>query len=100
MIIVSGKVVVKDAAAIEELRPVLQAQITSSRAEEGCIDYSYGIDLTEPNVIHILEYWKSWEALETHFKMPYMATLSKALQSAGILSRNITAVEATNIKEL
>ena len=100
MIIVSGHVVLEDAAAVEKLRPAMEAQLTASRAEDGCIDYTYAVDVLDPKIIRVLEYWESWDALKVHFTQPHMAPWRDALKEAGIVSRNLQAAETALVREV
>ena len=93
MIIVSGKVRTRP-GTIETVRVEMEAVITATRGEEGCIDYSYGVDVLDADVIIVLEYWQSWAALETHFKAPHMGPWHEALGRAGIVSRDLRFFEA------
>ena len=93
MIIVSGRVNVAP-GALDKVRSEMEENIRATRAEEGCIEYSYGVDVLDPNSILILEYWESWEALARHGKQPHMATWGKALSAAGIVSRELRFFEA------
>ena len=100
MIIVSGKVEIEDAGAIERLKPAMEAQIAATKEEEGCIEYSYAVDVLSPTTIRVLEYWQSWEALEAHFQMPHMEAWRAALMDAGIVSRELQAAETALVREV
>lgn len=93
MIIVSGRVNVEP-GAVDKVRDEMEANILATRAEDGCIEYSYGVDVLDPNSILILEYWDNWEALAKHGQQPHMATWGKALKAAGIVSRELRFIEA------
>ena len=54
MIIVSGKVKGKP-GALNSVRDAMGAVIGATRQEDGCIDYSYGIDVLDPDSIIVLE---------------------------------------------
>ncbi|MEL7519506.1 MAG: antibiotic biosynthesis monooxygenase, partial [Pseudomonadota bacterium] len=41
--------------AIDAGREALEAMITASRAEEGCIDYTYSIDILDPSIMRRLK---------------------------------------------
>jgi len=99
MIIVSGKVKVEP-GAIDKARDVMEATIKATRAENGCIDYSYGVDVLDPDEIIVLEYWEDWAALEKHFTQPHMAAWVKALGEAGVISRDIKFIEAGEERKL
>jgi len=99
MIIVSGKVVVAEGVA-EKLRGEMETVIAATRAEAGCIDYRYGTDVLEPNVILVLEYWENWDALKAHGQAPHMKSWGAAMTAAGIVSRDLSAVEVDAAKML
>ena len=65
--------------ALEAGREALDTMITASRAEEGCIDYAYSIDILDPTIMRITEKWASMQDLEAHFAMPHMADFQAAM---------------------
>lgn len=99
MIIVSGTARVKP-GALEAARAAMMKVIEATRREEGCLYYSYGLDVTAPDTIIILEYWKDWPALERHFTEPHLADWVKTLGEVGVLSRDIRACEAGKTRQL
>ena len=36
---------------LERFKPHMQAMLTASRAEDGCIEYSYAVDVAEPGLV-------------------------------------------------
>jgi len=99
MIIVSGKAKVKS-GALSSVRDAMETVIKATRQEDGCIDYSYGVDVLDPDTIVVLEYWESWDALKKHFTQPHMAVWIKTLGEAGVISRDIKFIEAGEEKDL
>ena len=65
--------------ALDAGRAALEAMVTASREEEGCIDYAYAMDLVDPAIMRITEKWVDDAALVTHFQTPHMAAFQKAL---------------------
>ncbi len=55
------------AEKLDEARPVMQRMIEASRAEDGCLSYSYSQDVLETNVIHVKELWRDRVSLDKHF---------------------------------
>lgn len=100
MIIVDGYVRLKSAADIDRLRPFAEAQIEASRAEPGCLDYGYAVDLLDPCIIRVSEKWDSWEALEAHFTMPHMAVWRAHLQTLEMQGRVISAYEVADKRSI
>ena len=99
MIIVSGKAKVKP-GALDKVRDVMEATINATRKEAGCIDYSYGQDVLDPDTIVILEYWESPDALKAHFTQPHIAEWLKALGEAGIVSQDIKAYDIASERSI
>ena len=50
----------------EKLRPAMEAVVLASRAEKGCLAYSYGFDLLEPDIIRVFEVYEDEDALKAH----------------------------------
>ncbi len=65
--------------ALEAGHSALEAMITASRKEEGCIDYAYAVDTLDPSILRITEKWVDEAALVAHFQTPHMAAFQKAL---------------------
>ncbi|MEL7489218.1 MAG: putative quinol monooxygenase [Pseudomonadota bacterium] len=99
MIVVSGNAKFAP-GALQKIRKEMEAMITASKAEAGCIDYAYGIDVSDPDTLLVVEYWEDWAALDAHFKEPHMATWRAALGAAGVLSRDIKAAEMDGVRAL
>ncbi|MBV7259576.1 putative quinol monooxygenase [Erythrobacter crassostreae] len=78
MLIVVGKAKL-GAGALDTGRDALTTMIEASRAEEGCIDYSYATDILDPSTMHIIEKWVDEAALVAHLQTPHMAAFQKAL---------------------
>jgi quinol monooxygenase YgiN len=50
----------------EKLRPEMEKVVQASRKEPGCLAYSYGFDLLEPDIIRVFEIYKDEAALKAH----------------------------------
>ena len=53
---------------------MLAANVAATRAEDGCLHYSYAVDLDDPNLLHISEQWRDEAAVNAHMTAPHMAT--------------------------
>jgi len=100
MIIVEGFVRMENAGDFENVRAAAEAQIASSRAEDGCIDYTYSLDVLDPQIMRVLERWKSWDALEAHFKEPHMDAWRAALADIRFLERSLRAHEVKETRDV
>lgn len=52
---------------------------SASRAEEGCIDYRFSIDIEDPNLVRIIEQWESQAALDAHFQTAHFDAFASVI---------------------
>ena len=78
---------------IDVVRPVMEAMITASRAEEGCIEYSYALDVLDEGLVRVSEKWRDREALEAHFRTAHIAEWRAQVSALAVSERNLTAHE-------
>lgn len=50
----------------DKLRPHMETVVKASRQEPGCLQYTYGFDLLEPDIIRVFEIYRDNEALKAH----------------------------------
>lgn len=93
MIVIEGTVRVPP-GRIEMAREAMETMILSSRAEAGCIDYAYSLDLLDPGLVRVSERWQSREALAAHFQTPHMAAWRAVIGTLGITDRSLRLYEA------
>ncbi|MGX5847233.1 putative quinol monooxygenase [Mesorhizobium sp. PL10] len=82
------------AERLDEARPAMQRMISGSRAEPGCLDYSYAQDVLDAGLIHVTEVWNDREALDAHFRSPHIADWRASWAALGIGKRNLKLYEA------
>ena len=97
MIIVTGQVRFAD-GEVERLASAFRTNIEATRAEAGCARYAYGVDVADPNLLHVVEEWSDDAALTAHMNAPHMAELMSALGTAKIEAISINAYEAHFLK--
>jgi quinol monooxygenase YgiN len=66
----------EDIAAMKEAISTMEV---ASRAESGCDDYTFSVELNNPQVLRITEKWHSLDALTEHMKTPHMAEFQQAM---------------------
>ena len=93
MIVIEGTVRL-DPDRMDEARPEMEAMVRASRAEAGCIDYAYAIDLLDPGLVRVSERWESRDALAAHFKTAHMATWRAFFPELAITDRSLRLYEA------
>ncbi|MBU1287232.1 MAG: antibiotic biosynthesis monooxygenase [Alphaproteobacteria bacterium] len=93
MIVIEGTVRIPP-ANLEAARNAMAQMIRGSRAEAGCIDYAYSLDILDPGLIRITERWESRDALAAHFKTAHMAAWRATFPSLEITDRSLRLYEA------
>ena len=99
MVIIAGTVRVPPENA-PALRPHQDAMLAASRAEDGCLTYSYAIDVQDPGLIRVFEVWRDQAAIDAHFKAPHMATWLAANAELGVFDRKLTLYEVASERSL
>ncbi len=82
------------------LRPHQLAMLAASRAEDGCLTYSYGEDVAEPGLIRVFEVWRDQAAIDAHFQAPHMAVWRAACAEHGVSDRKLFAYETASERPL
>lgn len=95
MIIVEGFVRFADAGDFPRIRDAAFTQMAASRAEPGCLEYTYALDVADACVMRVFERWDSWAALEAHFTQPHMQPWRAALAGVSVAERNLHAHEVS-----
>lgn len=85
---------------LDGLWPHLVAVIEATRAEDGCVVYSYGKDALEPGLIRVFEVWRDQAAVDAHFQMEHMKTWQAERAKFGLFDRRITAYEVASQKDI
>jgi quinol monooxygenase YgiN len=85
---------------LEAFRPHMEAMLAASRAEDGCLEYSYAVDVAEPGLIRILEVWRDQAAIDAHFQTPHMAAWRAAWPSFGVSDRRLFAYDVASQRAL
>ena len=75
---------------LNDFRPHMRAMLDASRAEDGCLEYSYAEDVLDPGLIRVSEVWASREQLAAHLKTPHMAVWAQERAGLGLTGRKIT----------
>jgi quinol monooxygenase YgiN len=78
---------------LTDARPVMKRMADSSRAEDGCLDYSYAEDVLDSGLIRVHEMWRDQACLDRHFASPHLAEWRAAWPTLGIHDRNLRSYE-------
>ncbi|UCI09194.1 putative quinol monooxygenase [Mesorhizobium sp. B1-1-8] len=78
---------------LAEAKPAMERMISGSRAEPGCLGYSYAQDVLDAGLIHVSEIWSDRAALDAHFKSAHIAAWRASWAALGIGDRKLTLFE-------
>jgi quinol monooxygenase YgiN len=78
---------------LEGFRPHMARMLAASRAEAGCLTYSYALDVAEPGLVRIFEAWRDQAAIDAHFQAPHMAEWRAAWPQFGVSDRRLSRYE-------
>ena len=78
---------------LERFKPNMAAMLAASRAEAGCLVYSYAVDVEDPGLVRVFEAWRDEAALQAHFQTPHMATWRAAWPQFGVGDRDLKLYE-------
>jgi quinol monooxygenase YgiN len=93
MIVIEGTVRVPP-ENVARARPMMEQMIRASRAEAGCVEYAYSIDVLDPGLVRVSERWDSRDALAAHLRTAHMATWRAFFPELGITDRSLRLYEA------
>ncbi|THD74223.1 MAG: antibiotic biosynthesis monooxygenase [Phenylobacterium sp.] len=91
-LIIAGTVRVPP-GSLAGLKPHMQKMLAASRAEDGCVAYSYAEDVAEPGLVRVFEVWRDQAALDAHFQTAHMADWRAAWPQFGVSDRRLFAYE-------
>ncbi len=99
MLLIVGTVRIP-AGLLDAARPIMANMVEASRAETGCVEYSYAVDVLDPGLIHVKERWMHRAALDEHFKSAHIAKWRANWPSLGIGERNLCLYEVGEPKPI
>ena len=77
--IVVNAIIKTTSANIAAMKDAIATMEAASRAESGCHDYTFSVELNDPDILRITEKWEDMAALGAHFGMPHMADFQAAM---------------------
>jgi len=78
---------------LADARPIMRAMVENSRAEDGCVEYSYAEDVLDPGLIHVTELWRDQATLDRHFASDHLARWRASWPALGIGDRDLQVYE-------
>ena len=81
------------AGNLERARPVMRKMVEASRAEDGCVEYSYAEDVLDRGLIHVRELWRDQAALDRHFATDHLSAWRAEWPLLGFGERDLRVFE-------
>lgn len=78
---------------LDALRPHMAKMLAASRAEDGCLVYSYAVDVEDPGLIRVFEAWRDRAALAAHAEAPHLAEWRASWAALGVSDRRLSLYE-------
>ena len=85
---------------LARFKPHMERMLAASRAEDGCLTYSYAIDVADPGLVRVFEAWRDQGAIDAHFQTAHMAEWRAAWPQFGVSDRNLSLYEVASERSL
>lgn len=92
MIVIAGTVRLPEANR-DQAMAAMRQMIEVSRAEDGCLDYSYAFDVLDPGLVRVFEVWRDQAAFDRHTTAPHLQDWRASWAELGIGERNLVAYQ-------
>lgn len=99
MIVIAGTVRI-DPSRLNVARFEMEKMLEASRREDGCIEYSYAVDVIDSGLVRIFEVWRDKAALDRHFQAPHLASWRLAWPAIGISDRKLSIYDVSAVAPL
>lgn len=78
----------------------METMVLASRAEEGCIEYGYAVDVLDRGLIRVTEVWHDQACLDAHFKTSHLAAWRATWPDLAISDRRLFTYQAGDPRPL
>ena len=95
--IVVNAVIETTAENVANMIEAIAEMESKSRLEAGCHDYTFSVEISNPDIIRITEKWESMVALMDHFGQAHMAAFLEAMAAYPPKSVSAAFYEAKEI---
>ncbi|MEC8773155.1 MAG: putative quinol monooxygenase [Pseudomonadota bacterium] len=74
-------------------RKAIVDMVRASRAEDGCLDYTFAADLADPDTVVLFERWRDRAALDAHGASDHMAEFQTFMAANPPAARDLRVYE-------
>ncbi len=93
-ILVTG-IIDLDPAKRDDAIAAVAKVMDATRAEDGCVTYTFSADVSDPGRFWLQEQWRDQASIDAHMNQPHLAELMAAMGELGVTSAEITTWNAT-----
>lgn len=87
-----------ESGVVDSVREAMATMQEASRAEEGCQDYTFSFELTDPAVVRLTERWDDMDALRRHFAAPHMKAYRDVMAAHPAAQRQVAFFTVTVVE--
>lgn len=99
MIQINGTIRI-ESGKLDGAREVLVTMMEKSRAEDGCLMYTFAQDLSDPDVLLLCERWRDGAALDAHGKSDHMRAFREVMKANPPIASELTIFNTDDGKPL
>ena len=99
MIVISGIVSTSDSTRVEVLAFMKTLRDETIMLDRGVVTYRFGVDIDNPNEIHVYEEWESVEALKEHGQKPHSTAFRELRAKLGFSTIGFSRWRAEELGE-
>jgi quinol monooxygenase YgiN len=85
---------------VDALRGAMATMAKATRAEPGCMQYVFSVDIDSPDRVLVSELWQDDAALTAHFATAHMAAFNAAIAGADLRKVNVRKLEIAAVSQL
>lgn len=78
----------------------MRRMVEASRREDGCIEYTFAVDVLDSTRLVVFEQWRDQKALDEHRASPHMAEWRQAHTAVGPVERDLSVWEVDEGRKL
>ena len=98
MIFVQGWIRLASADDAEKILPAAREMAAATHEENGCLAYSFAVDVNDARLIQLNERWENEDALQLHFQTPHMAAFNQAVSGLNIDAMDVRMYAGDEIR--
>ncbi|KRB93735.1 putative quinol monooxygenase [Noviherbaspirillum sp. Root189] len=76
------------------------AMASQTRRESGCLSYTFGVDIEQPECLILSELWLDGAALEAHFETAHMAAFRLQLRKLRVVEVKASRFAISDMRDM